>query len=79
MAHSTMGAKSLFDSIIANEVNELNQYECVKYANRVGLLLKVMLNRDLTKIMCEFKDEVSTLVQKYSNIIDNELSKTKED
>ena len=74
-----MEQKSIFDAILANEANEFNQLECAKYANRVGLLLKVMLNRGLDKLMCDFKDEISLLVKKYSSLIDNELSKTKED
>ena len=72
-------SNSLFDSILARELQESNELECAKYANRVGLLCKVMLNRQLDALLSSFKDDVSKLVQEYSKTIDNELSKSEKD
>lgn len=70
---------SLFDSILANESQSAIDLECQKHANRVGLLFKVLYNRELFTLRNEFETRLSQLVQDVASNIDNELSKTKED
>ena len=45
-----MAPKSIFDAIISTESASAAQYECAKYANRVGLICKVLLNRGCDKL-----------------------------
>lgn len=70
---------SLFDSILANESQTAIDLECQKYANRVGLLFKVLYNRNLSMLRNEFENRLSQLIQDVANNIDNELSKAQED
>lgn len=73
---SNKAKKSLFDSILANEAQTAIDLECQKYANRVGLLFKVLYSRDMFTLRTEFEKRLSQLVQDVANSIDNELSAT---
>ena len=75
----TTSTNSLFESILANEAHQATELECQKHANRVGLLFKVLYNRELTTLRNEFESRLSTLIQDVANSIDNELRSTKKD
>lgn len=74
-----ISTNSLFESILANEVHQATELECQKHANRVGLLFKVLYNRELTTLRNEFESRLSTLIQDVANSIDNELCSTQKD
>lgn len=76
---TSTSTNSLFDSILANEAHQAIELECQKHANRVGLLFKVLFNRELTTLRTEFESRLSTLIQDVANSIDNELCSTKKD
>lgn len=49
--------------------------KCQSSANRVGLVMKILYSRpdELRNIRKAFEDELSVLIQKICNSIDNEL------
>lgn len=78
MSNSTTTKTALFDSLLANENQQIKEARVHQFASRVGLVLKVMSNRDLTHLQFEFENALSKLVQDYCEKIDNELSSSKE-
>lgn len=78
-ANTTSAKNSLFDSILANEKQSGIDMKCQTHANRVGILLKVLYNRDLKELRTAFEVNLEQLCRDVANNIDNELSKTKED
>ena len=76
MEVSNKEKKSLFNSICATESMALVDAEISKHAQRVGFVLKVLYNRELTFIRDCFIGQLSTLIQDTCNEIDNELHKT---
>lgn len=74
-----LSKRSLFNSIELNEKEMENNAICQLHANRVGLILKVCLNRNLDVIQNTFLSKLEQLVKDTCNAIDNELCKTNED
>lgn len=68
---------TLFSSIIAQEDFQKRENYIVSLTNRVGIVLKVLYNRDLSSLRIAFEDKLSALVQEYCNYIDDELSSQK--
>lgn len=77
--NSMVAKTSLFDSILGTEAQHAIDAEVSKYANRVGVILKILYARELSVLREEFLARLSDLVKTTANSIDNELSKTKED
>lgn len=71
--------KSLFDAIVDDENRQLSEFEIQKYCHRVGIVFKVLINRDKKVLRIQFEQEITDLVKKYLNIIDNELFETEKD
>lgn len=71
--------KSLFNSIELNEKEMEKDAICQLHANRVGLILKVCLNRNFDVIQNAFISKLEQLVKDTCNALDNELCKTNED
>lgn len=71
--------KSLFNSIELQEHEQRKDTICQMHANRVGIVLKVLLNRDLKSTTDAFLSKLDQLVKDTCNDIDNELCKTETD
>lgn len=69
--------KSLFDSIVDNEKLQEKELECQRLANRVGLIKKILINRDLFSLDLEFDQRLHELIKEFSIRIDDELYSTK--
>lgn len=78
MQNSNKVQKSLFDNILEQEQISAIDAKCQLYANRVGLVMKILYSRpdELRNIRNAFEDELSVLIRKTCNSIDNELHKT---
>lgn len=77
--NSMVAKTSLFDSILGTEVQHAIDAEVSKYANRVGVVLKILYARELSVIRDSFIARLTELVKDTACSIDDELSKTKED
>lgn len=77
--NSMVAKTSLFDSILGTESQHAIDAEINKYANRVGVILKILYARELNVMRDSFIARLTELVKDTANYIDNELSKTKED
>lgn len=70
---------SLFKSIVDNEMLSRKEYDCQLLANRVGLIKKILVNRNLDALNWEFEQKIHDIIEDFANRIDNELYSTKKD
>ena len=70
---------SLFKSIVDNEALQAKELECQRLANRVGLIKKILVNRNLDALSWEFDSKLNELIEDFANRIDNELYSTQKD
>lgn len=75
---SSKEKKSLFDSIVDNEKLQEKEMECQRLANRVGLIKKILINRDMFSLNLEFDQRLHELIKEFAIRIDDELYSTKE-
>lgn len=75
-ANSDKVKVSLFNAIIDEESRQLSEFEVQKYCHRVGVIFKVLINRDKKALRMQFEQDITELVKKYANLVDNELSKS---
>lgn len=75
----TLERTSLFKSIVDNEMLHAKEIECQRLANRVGVIKKILVNRNLDVLSWEFDSKLNDIIEDFANRIDNELYSTKKD